>query len=78
MNFFNNVYIAIERSRGNSRRILKLNLCVVFVKFIITAGFIYGLKADITMIAVATVIITLIMKLHTERGEDELLMTLFF
>lgn len=56
LNFFNNVYIAIERSRGNSRRILKLNLCVVFVKFIITAGFIYGLKADITMIAVATVI----------------------
>lgn len=56
LNFFNNVYIAIERSRGNSRRILKLNLFVVTLKLIITAVFIYGLNADITMIAVATVI----------------------
>lgn len=56
LNFFNNVYIAIERSRGNSRRILKLNLFVVTLKLVITAVFIYGLNADITMIAVATVI----------------------
>lgn len=56
LNFFNNVYIAIERSRGNSRRILKLNLFVVSLKLVITAVFIYGLNADITMIAVATVI----------------------
>lgn len=56
LNFFNNVYIAIERSRGNSRRILKLNLFVVTLKLVITAVFIYGLQADITMIAVATVI----------------------
>ncbi len=56
LNFFNNVYIAIERSRGNSRRILKLNTFVVLLKLVITAIFIYGLNADITMIAVATVI----------------------
>lgn len=56
LSFFNNVYIAIERSRGNSRRILKLNLFVVSLKLVITAVFIYGLNADITMIAVATVI----------------------
>lgn len=56
LSFFNNVYIAIERSRGNSRRILKLNLFVVSLKLAITAVFIYGLNADITMIAVATVI----------------------
>lgn len=56
LNFFNNVYIAIERSRGNSRRILKLNTFVVTLKLVLTAVFIYGLDADITMIAVATVI----------------------
>lgn len=56
LNFFNNVYIAIERSRGNSNRILKLNLLVVSIKLLITAFFIYGLNAGITMIAVATVI----------------------
>jgi len=56
LNFFNNVYIAIERSRGNSKRILKLNMFVIILKLVITAVFIYGLNADITMIAVATVI----------------------
>jgi len=54
--FVNNVYIAIERSRGNSRRILKLNTTVVVLKLLISAWFIYGLNGDITMIAVATVI----------------------
>lgn len=56
LSFFNNVYIAIERSRGNSRRILKLNMLVVTLKLVLTAIFIYGLNGDITMIAVATVV----------------------
>ncbi len=56
LSFFNNVYIAIERSRGNSKRILRLNLFVITLKLSITAFFIYGLNADITMIAVASVI----------------------
>ena len=56
LSFFNNVYIAIERSRGNSKRILRLNMFVIALKLSITAFFIYGLHADITMIAVATVI----------------------
>lgn len=56
LSFFNNVYIAIERSRGNSRRILKLNMFVVVLKLVLTAIFIYGLNGDVTMIAVATVI----------------------
>ncbi len=56
LSFFNNVYIAIERSRGNSRRILKLNMLVVTSKLVLTAIFIYGLNGDITMIAVATVV----------------------
>jgi putative MATE family efflux protein len=56
LSFFNNVYIAIERSRGNSKRILRLNMFVISLKLCITAFFIYGLHADITMIAVASVI----------------------
>lgn len=67
LNFFNNVYIAIERSRGNSKRILRLNMFVITLKLSITAFFIYGLNADITMIAVASVISQLflfIMAIH--------------
>lgn len=56
LSFFNNVYIAIERARGNSKRILYLNMFVIILKLSITGVFIYGLNADITMIAVATVI----------------------
>lgn len=54
--FINNVYIAIERSRGNTKRILKLNLFVITIKLCLTAFFVYVLDSDITMIAVATVI----------------------
>lgn len=56
LGFFNNVYIAIERARGNSKRILRLNMFVITLKLSITAFFIYILNADITMIAVASVI----------------------
>lgn len=56
LSFFNNVYIGIERARGNSKRILFLNMFVIFFKISITGVFIYGLNADITMIAVASVI----------------------
>lgn len=52
--FFNNVYIAIERSRGKSRRIMFLNMGIMILKLSLTAVFVYGLKSDITMIAVAT------------------------
>lgn len=52
--FFNNIYIAVERSRGNSRLILYLNLASVAVKLSLTALFVYGLGSGITMIAVAT------------------------
>ncbi|SFR80393.1 MATE family efflux transporter [Anaeromicropila populeti] len=54
--FFNNVYIAIERSRGNSKRILYLNTVVIVVKLGLTALCVYILRTDITMIAVATLV----------------------
>lgn len=56
ISFINNVYIAIERSRGNSQRILYLNMFVIVVKLSLTAFFVYVLESDITMIAIATVI----------------------
>lgn len=52
--FFNNVYIAIERSRGKSKRIMFLNMGIMLLKLSLTAVFVYGLHGDITMIAVAT------------------------
>ena len=54
--FFNNVYIAIERVRGNSKRILWLNLIVIGLKLSITAVFVYLLEGSITSIAMATLI----------------------
>lgn len=54
--FFNAVYIAMERARGNSGRILRLNLLTVVLKLSLTALFVYLLRADIVMIAIATVL----------------------
>ena len=54
--FFNNVYIAIERSRGKSKRIMYLNMGIVILKLSLTALFVYVLHGDITMIAVASLV----------------------
>ena len=54
--FFNNVYIAIERARGNSKRILILNTAVIVVKLGLPAWFVYGLGGGINMISCATII----------------------
>lgn len=54
--FFNNVYIAIERARGNSRRILWLNMGVIAIKLSLTAWFVYGLGGGINMISLATIL----------------------
>lgn len=56
ISFFNNVYIAIERARGNSRRILILNTGVIVVKLGLTAWFVYGIRGGINMISVATIL----------------------
>lgn len=54
--FFNNVYIAIERARGNSGRILWLNMAIIGIKLTLTAWFVYGLHGGINMISAATII----------------------
>lgn len=72
--FFNSVYIAIERVRGNSRRILYLNMSVIVVKLSLTAWFVYGLKGDVTMIAIATILSQLVMLaaavINLNQGEN--------
>lgn len=52
--FFNTVFIAIERARGHSKRILCLNMVVILVKMALTALFVYALNCGVVMIAVAT------------------------
>lgn len=54
--FFNNIYISIERARGNSKRILYMNMGIVASKLALTAIFVYIFRLGITAIAVATLI----------------------
>ncbi len=61
VNFFNTVYIAIERSRGNSKKILNINLVVVVVKLGLSAFFVYVLQSGLLMIAMATLLSQLLM-----------------
>ncbi len=52
---FNTAYIAIERSRGNSTRILTLNLISMVVKLGLNTLFVVVLNLGIEMMAVATI-----------------------
>lgn len=54
--FFNSVYIAVERGRGHSRRIMMLNLLVIAVKLSLSALFVYVLEGGVVMIAWATLL----------------------
>ena len=56
INFFNTVYIAIARSRGHAKRILRLNMAVIVIKLALSAFFVYVMHSGVTMIAVATLI----------------------
>jgi len=56
INFFNTVYIAIERSRGNAKKILKLNMGIILVKLSLSAFFVYVMHSGVTMIAVSTLV----------------------
>lgn len=54
VNFFNTVYIAIERSRGHAKKILLLNLAIIGVKLGLSALFVYVLQGDLVLIAAAS------------------------
>lgn len=59
--FFNNVYMAVERARGNTKRILYLNVGIILVKLLLTAWFVYGIQGNVTWIAAATLISQLLL-----------------
>lgn len=61
VNFFNTVYIAIERSRGHAKKILAINGAVIVIKLGLSALFVYGLDGDVTAIAAATLISQLVL-----------------
>ena len=67
VNFLNSVYIAVERARGNARRIFLLNLAVILVKLSLTAYFVYVLESDLVMIAVASLLSELTMFVFAVR-----------
>ena len=54
--FLNNVYIAVERARGNAARIFRLNLGVIALKLSLTAAFVYLLNGDLVMIGLASLL----------------------
>ena len=56
INFYNSVYLGIEKSRGNTRKILYLNLSMITVKLILSYIFINHVLSDIIMIAFAGLI----------------------
>lgn len=67
VNFLNGVYIAVERARGNARRIFLLNLAVILVKLSLTAFFVYVLKSGLVMIAVASLLSELVLFVFAVR-----------
>jgi len=54
--FMNNVYIAVERARGNANLIFRLNFLVIIVKLSLTAIFVYIFNSGLVMIAAASLI----------------------
>ncbi len=61
VNFFNTVYIAIERSRGHAKKILFINAAVIVIKLGLSALFVYRLDGDVVTIAAATLISQLVL-----------------
>ncbi|GAB6086649.1 MATE family efflux transporter [Alkaliphilus crotonatoxidans] len=62
--FINNVYIAVEKAKGNTKKILYLNLIVIGIKLPLTALFVYVLNYGITMMAIATLIAHLVLTIY--------------
>ena len=61
VNFFNVVYIAIERARGNTKLIMWINLVYLMIKSVLTAVFVYVMNGTVVMIAFATLAANLAM-----------------
>ena len=68
ISFLNNVYIAVERARGNAKLIFRLNFTVISVKLALTAFFVYILNGDLVMIAVASLISQFVLLIFAVRN----------
>ena len=71
--FINNVYITVERARGNASLIFKVNLAVIIVKLGLTAFFVYGLNGGLEMLAMASLIsqgVLLIVAIKNSMDKD--------
>ena len=72
--FLNNVYIAVERARGNAGRIFRLNLLVILTKLSLTAIFVYVFSGGLVMIAVASLLsqaLLFVFALKNSLGSEE-------
>ncbi|MGN0688805.1 MAG: MATE family efflux transporter [Oscillospiraceae bacterium] len=67
LNFFNCVYIAVERARGNTALILRLNIASLVIKLGFTVFFVYALNGGVVTIAYATLISQLVFFLFALR-----------
>ncbi len=56
VNFYNQVFINIEKTRGNTKKIMVLNIASMVLKLALTALFIYVLNGDVIMISLASLI----------------------
>lgn len=73
LSFFNTIYVSIERARGNTGRILYINIIISVVKLVFTALFVYVLHGDVITIAWATVIsqaVMFIFSIINMQGKD--------
>ncbi len=61
--YFNSVFIAIEKARGNGKVILKLNLLLASAKVLLSVLFILVLHGSVVMVSVATLIANLLVTL---------------
>ncbi len=72
--FINNVYIAVEKARGNGPKIMRINFLIAAVKFVLSALFVLVLKQGIVMVAVATLmangLVTIICMINLRHSED--------
>lgn len=58
----NSIFMGIEKAKGNSKRILVLNICVLIIKLSLTCLFVYGLKLQkIIYVELASIIAQLIL-----------------
>ena len=60
VNFINLIYINVEKSRGNTKTIMIVNITTMLIKLALSAFFIYVLEKGIVYIALATLITYLI------------------